>query len=274
MRKVAFQYPEQRFYIIIDPKEIPLVMGQSWDTALKKLRNVGNIKILGYVPKNGTRFHQDYIVGYQNTWNFDGIYFESVDYTYYELFKTLKQMINGTVVMNFAKSYFGSHKVETPHFWYGITDIGIDFSGDSETFKDADPIIHVHDARHAAEITQVVDYTETFKTLYNKKYNGAYFKELAFHDIAEIAYINKYTKNGRSCYRNIEDKRPCRRPKDILADLGAHDGVVYSEIYPIPDVYKYTTTGMTAVMPVSSEFINTPESQARRSRAFVRNLNL
>ena len=271
MRKTAFQYPSQRFYIIINPKEIPMWMGSSWSIGLEKLRNVDNIKLLGYIPKNGTRFHQDYILGYQKAWSMDGIYFEGVDYTYYELFKTLKKMINGTVIMNFAKSSFGIHHIQTPHFWYGLADIAVDFVGDTNTFKNTKAIENHLNGIHAAELIYVQDYTDLFRDLYIKKYNGVFLDEIAFNDIGTIAYINKYTKNGRTCYKNIEDTRTCRRPQDILADLDHLGGQIYSEIYPVPKVYTWPTAGMTAVYPTGSQ-LNPPEIRAKRSRAFVRNL--
>jgi len=273
LRRVAFSSPHTRFIAAIDPGIIPYVMVADWEYGLRKIRDVENVRLVGVVPQNATHFIQDYVKGYRDAWNFHGVLYEGPDYMHYELYKDMNKLWEtGIHIFDFAKATYGHHIMDTPHFWYDISDYAINYEGDFEQFKDVEPIEWSYDTRFATYIHGHDKFKEILEITYLKKYEAIMFAEFNLRNLGVIVHWIEHTKNGRKCFSHIRATRPCNSPARTTSELNALGGTIYSPPIPEPDVLTYHSTGFTAVMPIGSQFKNNAFAKNHRRRAFLRNI--
>lgn len=275
IRETAFNNPKQDFYLIIDLGFIPTITTGAWEYALRKVRDVPNIKLIGTIPGTSVRFTSDYVQGYMKGWKFHGVYFYKPDYQHYNLYKDMKQLCNCTVIMDFVRAVFhgevDNNPPETPHFWYDIADYSVQFYGNKTKFMDTPPIEFKYNTRMVAE-TDSDNYEDMYQLLYIKKYDGIIFRGKSSYNIGLMAYYNYQTVNGRECMWYNKATRPCIRPKDLLTELTLLGGDEFSQSYPEPPYMSYHSTGFTVTIPKSSDFNDNPDAKRRRRRAFLRNI--
>ncbi len=274
IRKTSYNYPEQDFFVIVDPHEIPSYLTGSWDLALRKIRKLENVHLIGTIPPNATRFLQDYVIGYMKGWKLDGIYFQQPDYQYYSLYKDMIRMAGGITVMDFIRATHGSRisqQQHTPHFWYELADYSVEMYGNTARLDTQEQIEYKYDSKFVADL-YTKEYKTAFRLAYLKKYDSIMFQEANLFDIDEIGYYNRHTRNGRRCLHEHKDRRPCLRPTDILAELAMLEGDEYAQSFPVPTVFSHHSTGYTAVIPRTTQFNDNPTTKRRRRRAFLRNI--
>lgn len=274
IRKTSYNYPEQDFFVIIDPHEIPSYLTGSWDLALRKIRNLENVHLIGTIPPNATRFLQDYVIGYMKGWKLDGIYFQQPDYQYYSLYKDMIRMAGGISILDFIRATHGariSQQQHTPHFWYELSDYAVEMYGNTARLDTQEQIEYKYDSKFVCDL-YTKEYKTAFQLAYLKKYDAIMFQEANLFDIDEIGYYNRHTRNGRRCLHEHKSQRPCLRPTDILAELAMLEGDEYAQSFPVPTVFSHHSTGYTAVIPRTTQFNDNPTTKRRRRRAFLRNI--
>ena len=274
IRKTSYHYPEQDFYVVIDPHEIPSYLTGSWDLALRKIRNLENVHLIGTIPPNATRFLQDYIIGYMKGWKLDGIYFQQPDYQYYSLYKDMIRMAGGISIIDFIRATHGariSQQQHTPHFWYELTDYAVEMYGGTARLDTQEQIEYKYDSKFVCDL-YTKEYKTAFELAYLKKFDAIMFQEANLFDIDEIGYYNRHTRNGRRCLHEHKDRRDCLRPTDILAELAMLEGDEYAQSFPVPTVFSHHSTGYTAVIPRTIQLNDNPTTKRRRRRAFLRNI--
>ena len=274
IRKTSYNYPEQDFFVIIDPHEIPSYLTGSWDLALRKIRKLENVHLIGTIPPNATRFLQDYVIGYMKGWKLDGIYFQQPDYQYYSLYKDMIRMAGGISILDFIRATHGariSQQQHTPHFWYELSDYAVEMYGNTARLDTQEQIEYKYDSKFICDL-YTKEYKTAFQLAYLKKYDAIMFQEANLFDIDEIGYYNRHTRNGRRCLHEHKSRRPCLRPTDILAELAMLEGDEYAQSFPVPTVFSHHSTGYTAVIPRTTQFNDNPTTKRRRRRAFLRNI--
>jgi hypothetical protein len=274
LRKTSYNYPEQDFFVVVDPHEIPSYLSGDWNLALRKIRNLENVHLIGTIPPNATRFLQDYIIGYMKGWKLAGIYFQQPDYQYYSLYKDMIRMSGGIAIMDFIRATHGSRTSQpghTPHFWYELVDYSVEMYGGNARLDTQKQIDYKYDSKFIADL-YTKEYETAFRLAYLKKFDAIMFQESNLFDIDTIGYYNRHTRNGRKCLHEHKAIRPCLRPTDILAELAMLEGDEYAQSFPVPTVFSHHSTGYTAVIPRTTNFFDNPTTKRKRRRAFLRNI--
>ena len=273
LRKVAFRSPHTHFIAAIDPGIIPYALVADWDFALRKIRGIENLLIVGVIPANATHFIQNYVKGYHETWKLDGVLYEAPDYQYYELYKDMNKLWpRGLHIFDFAKATYAHHVMDTPHFWYDIADYAINFEGNYQHLQDTEPIEWSYDTKFTAYIHEHDNFKEILEITYLKKYEAIMFNEFNLRNLGEIVHYLENTKNGRKCFTHIRATRPCNSPGRTIAELNTLGGTIYSPRLHEPEILTYHSTGFTAVMAISNQFNNNAFAKHHRRRAFLRNI--